>query len=86
MEEFRGQQVVVDLRNSYVCLGTLAGFDDCYLELIDADLHDLRDAEATREIYVASALESGIKRNRRRVLLMRPEVVAISLLQDVVDE
>ena len=47
-----GQVVVVDLRSTYVCLGTLVGGDDQYLEMIDADFHDFRDSTATREIYV----------------------------------
>src|SRR5271166_2321778 len=35
-----GQVVVVDLRSTYVCLGTLAGGDEQYLEMLDADFHD----------------------------------------------
>jgi hypothetical protein len=60
--------------------------DDLHLELHDADLHDLRDTQTTRENYVAASQATGIKRNRRRVLLVRAEVVAISRLEDVVDE
>lgn len=86
LDNFIGQQVVVDLRSMFVCLGTLIRFDDHFLELADADLHDLRDSETSRENYVAAAVMTGIKRNRRHVVLMRPEVTAISRLQDVVDE
>jgi hypothetical protein len=86
LEEFVGQQVVVDLRAPYVCLGTLTRLDDAYLELRDADLHDLRDTHTARENYVVASRATGIKRNRTRVLLARAEVVAISLLRDVVDE
>jgi hypothetical protein len=60
--------------------------DALHLELHDADLHDLRDTQTTRENYVAASQATGIKRNRRRVLLLRAEVVAISRLEDVVDE
>jgi small nuclear ribonucleoprotein (snRNP)-like protein len=86
LEEFVGQPVVVDLRSEFVCLGTLQGIDDHYLELGNADLHDLRDTQTSRENYVAASRSTGIKRNRKRVLLVRPEVVAISLLKDVVDD
>jgi hypothetical protein len=86
LEEFIGQKVVLDLRSEYVCLGTLLGADDWYLELRNADLHDLRDTETTREHYVASSRDTGIKRNRKRLLLVRAEVVAIARLDDVVDE
>ena len=78
-----GQQVVVDLRSPYVCLGTLVGGDVGFLELIDADLHDFRDNPATREIYVYDSARLGIRRNRARVLIRRDEIVAITRFQDV---
>ena len=54
-------------------------------DLRNADLHDLRDTETNREIYVAESVATGIKRNRKRVLLFRGEIVAVSRLEDVVD-
>jgi len=86
LEEYLGKPVVVDLRSHYVCLGILERMDELYLELRDADLHDLRDTGTSRENYVIAAIASGIKRNRKRVLLARAEVVAISRQEDVVDE
>jgi hypothetical protein len=83
LEEFVGREVVVDLRSPFVCLGMLAGFDTLYLDLRDADLHDLRDTHTSRENYVAASLATGIKRNRARVLLARGDVVAIARLKDV---
>jgi small nuclear ribonucleoprotein (snRNP)-like protein len=84
LQEFVDQKIVVDLRSHYVCMGTLVRFDEHWLELRNADLHDFRDTETTRENYVASARETGIKRNRKRLLLVRAEVVAVSRLDDVV--
>jgi hypothetical protein len=86
LEELIGQRVVIDLRSEYVCLGTLVRIDEHYLELKNGDLHDLRDTDTTRENYVAASVGTGIKRNRRRLLLVRREIVAISRLDDVVDE
>jgi hypothetical protein len=86
LEEFIGQKVVVDLRSPFVCLGTLMRADDWYLELRNADMHDLRDTDTTRENYVAASRDTGIKRNRKRLLLVRAEIVAIARLEDVVDE
>ena len=80
------QKVVVDLVSPYVCLGKLVRYDDHFLELRNADLHDLRDTETTRELYIADSVATGIKRNRKRVFIRRSEVVAISKLEDVVDE
>jgi hypothetical protein len=86
LEELIGQKVVIDLGSTYVCLGTLVRADDRYLELRNADLHDLRDTQSSRENYVAASLATGIKRNRKRVLLNRADLVAISRQEDVVDE
>jgi small nuclear ribonucleoprotein (snRNP)-like protein len=86
LDEYLESKVVVDLVSPFVCLGKLTKVDDHFLELKNADLHDLRDTDTTRELYVADSVATGIKRNRKRVLIRRSEVVAISKLEDVVDE
>ena len=86
LDEFIGETVVIDLDSPFVCLGTLAAVDANFLELHDADLHDLRDTHTSRENYIAASLSTGIKRNRKRVLLARSAVVAIALFSEVVDE
>jgi hypothetical protein len=86
LDEFIGGKVVIDLSSQFVCLGTLVRADEHFFELRNADLHDLRDTQSNREGYVAESVATGIKRNRKRVLISRPEVVAISQLDDVVDE
>ena len=78
-----GQVVVVDLQSTYVCLGTLVGGDDSFLEMIDADFHDFRDSTATREIYVYDSARYGIRRNRARILLRLDDVVAITRFADI---
>jgi small nuclear ribonucleoprotein (snRNP)-like protein len=78
-----GHIVVVDLKSSYVCLGTLASCDDQFLELRDADLHDFRDSTATREVYVYDSVRFGIRRNRSRVLIRQDDVVAITRFADI---
>ena len=65
LEELLNQKIVVDMRTPYVCLGTLARCDADFLELKNADLHDLRDGDTTREVYVAESRRTGIKRNRK---------------------
>jgi hypothetical protein len=86
LEELIGEVVVVDLRSTYVCLGTLERIDEHYLELKNADVHDVRDSDSTREVYIAAAAATGIKRNRKRVLVVRADIAAVSRLSDVVDE
>jgi hypothetical protein len=78
-----GQVVVVDLRSTYVCLGTLTASDEQFLEMLDADFHDFRDSTATREIYVYDSARYGIRRNRARILIRMDDVVAISRFSDI---
>lgn len=85
LEELIGENVVIDLRSSYVCLGLLKKVEPDYLELRNADLHDLRDTETTRENYIAATIATGIKRNRKKLWLMRSDIVAIARLGDVVE-
>jgi small nuclear ribonucleoprotein (snRNP)-like protein len=86
IEQYLNHIVVVDLNSPYVCMGLLLAVDDHFLALKNADFHDLRDSDTTRENYVAASRATGIKRNRRRILIRRSEVVAVGLLEDVVDE
>ena len=85
LEEWHNQKIVVDMSTPYVCMGTLTRFDDHFLELKNADLHDLRDTDTSRENYVAASVATGVKRNRKRLFVSRTEVVAIARLDDVVE-
>ena len=86
LEELLNTRVVIDMISPFVCLGKLVRYDEHFLELKNADLHDLRDTDTTRENYVAESVATGVKRNRKRVLVRRAEMVAISKLEDVSDE
>ena len=66
LEQMFGQPVVVDLQSPYVCLGTLAGADEHFLELRNADVHDLRDTETSRENYVAASVATGVMQSQAR--------------------
>jgi small nuclear ribonucleoprotein (snRNP)-like protein len=77
-------KVVLDMCSRYVCLGKLVRMDEHYLVLDDADVHDLRDSPTTRENYVVAARESGIKPNRKQVVIRKEEVVAIALFKHII--
>jgi small nuclear ribonucleoprotein (snRNP)-like protein len=85
LETLVGEKIVVDLKSPFVCLGTLLSFDEHFLELKNADLHDLRDTDTSRENYVAASMTTGIKRNRKRVIVFRNEIAAITRFHDLVD-
>jgi hypothetical protein len=85
LDRFLGQIVVLDLSSPYVCLGILAQIHDDFLEITDADFHDLRDSTATREVYVYDSVRLGVRRNRGRVLVRRDQIVAVSPFDEILE-
>jgi small nuclear ribonucleoprotein (snRNP)-like protein len=84
LENLRGREVVLDMASPYVIIGTLSGWDDHYLVLENADVHDLRDTTTTREMYVVKTRRHGINANRQRLLARRGDVISVAALEDVV--
>lgn len=78
-----GEVIIVDCVSRYVVIGTLAESHSDYLELTEADVHDLRDTTTSRELYLVKTRQYGVQQNRARVLFRMAEVVAISRLEDV---
>jgi len=84
-DDLLSREVVLDMVSQYVILGTLTGYDDRYLVLEKADVHDLRDTSTTREIYVLDSHRFGIRSNRSRVLIKIDEIVSLSVLAEVLE-
>ena len=85
LETLKGQVVVIDVEAPYVYAGTLADFDAHHIVLENADVHDLRDAGTTRELYVLETRTHGVRANRQKVLVCREHVISISALDDVIE-
>ena len=85
MQEFIGQNVVVDVESMFVFLGRLKELREKTIVLKQADVHDLRDSTTTREAYVREARVHGIQPNRNKVLISLEQVVSISPLEDVIE-
>lgn len=82
-ESIQGQEVVLDVTGLYVYLGTLADWDEKFVTLESADVHDLRDTATSRERYVVEARLHGIRPNRNRVHIRWDQVLSLSVLADV---
>lgn len=80
-----GSVVVLDVAAPFVYLGTLSSLSPAYIVLTDADVHDLRDSETTRELYLLSSARDGVRRNRKEVSVRRDTVLSVSRLDDVMD-
>jgi hypothetical protein len=84
VEDFCGENVVVDVESPFVYLGRLSQVAEKTAILENADVHDLRDSTTTREQYVLDAKVHGIQENRRRVCIRTDRIISISLLDDVI--
>ena len=84
LDKFVGEIVVLDTGTPVVYIGRLAEVHDRTFVLDAADMHDCRDGHATQEAYVAEIRRQGVEVNRRRVIVMRSNVISVSRLDDVV--
>lgn len=80
---FIGLRVVVDTDADYLAIGTLVSVGPDHLELTGVDLHDHREANSTKDVYLWESRQIGIRANRERVVLARRRVVAVSRLDHV---
>ena len=85
LEQLIGKKVVLDAASPFVFIGTLTGVDPKYIILEDADAHDLRDTQTTRELYVLQAKRLGVRANRHRVIVRLDDVISVSQLDDVIE-
>jgi hypothetical protein len=85
VEQFIGQDVVIDVESQYVFLGRLVSLAPGWLTLKHADVHDLRDSKTTRELYVLDSRTDGIRVNRKEVLIPTGQIVSMSRLDDVIE-
>ena len=84
-EAYLGKVVVLDCAAPFVYLGRLERVEHDYLVLADADVHDLRDSDSTRELYVRDSSIHGVRRNRKQVTVRMDAILSVSLLEDVTD-
>ncbi len=80
------ESVVIDTDGPIVYLGKLVDVTESALVLIEADVHDCREGHASKEAYLAEALEQGVTVNRRRVVVLRRIIMSVSRVEDIVLE
>ncbi len=78
-----GHVVVCDLDESYLVIGTLQTADAQHLGFSEADLHDHRESNCTKDVYLLETRQLGVRFNRRQVAVPRARVLAISRLEDI---
>jgi len=83
LEDYLGQQVVIDTLSTFIFIGTLARIDRVYLTLEDVDAHDTTDSASTKDHYIMEAHKIGVRTNRGGVKVRSAIVISVSLLKDV---
>jgi hypothetical protein len=83
LDELVGEVVVLDTAEPLVYIGRLAGADESFLHLAEADLLDGREANAGKGALVMEARRSGYVPSRDRLLVRRAAVLSLSRLEDV---
>ena len=71
LRDFVDHMVVIDIGEYYLAIGRLAAFSEQHLSLVDADLHDQREGNSTKDVYVLESRKFGVRVNRKRVDLPR---------------
>ncbi len=79
-----GCKVVVDTDTGFIMIGMLEAAGGDFLALTEADVHDMRDSSATKEIDALEAMKYGVRSNRERVFVRFAHVVCVSRLEDVI--
>ena len=76
--------MVLDTAGPIIYLGRLVAHDELGFLLADADVHNSDEGHASREQYIVESRRDGVRVNRNRVFVLRPTVISISALSDVV--
>lgn len=84
LQTLKDQLVVVDADGHMLYIGTLTRWGHDFLELTDADVHDNRAPDTTKEKYVHQARKLGHHANRTTVLVRLDKVFSLSRMEDVI--
>lgn len=84
--DFISKKVVLDTESSWIYIGTLVNEDKEYYYLSEADAFDTSEVNITKHEYLLKVKKDGLVINRKRIVIPRNRVVAITLLEDIVEK
>jgi small nuclear ribonucleoprotein (snRNP)-like protein len=85
LQGFVGEEVVVDTKSSLIFIGKLEEITEATFVLSDVDVHDQRESQTSREVYLIDTKRLGIRKNRGRIHILAREVISISRLADIIE-
>ena len=77
------QVVCVDLKDGFVLYGTLQAFDNESLSFVNADFHDPREANSSKDVYALETQNIGVRVNRKQCKIPLINMIAICLLTEL---
>lgn len=82
-DRFIGQIVCADLKDGFVIFGTLISHDQYSAEFKDADFHDPREGNSSKDVYALETRSIGVRVNRKQCYVDRNNIISICLLSDL---
>jgi len=83
-KEVIGEKVVIDTNSPYIYLGKIVDCNNWFITLEDVDVHDQKEGRATKEQYINESAKTGIKINRKRVVICKDQIISFSRLDEVI--
>lgn len=84
--DFVSKVVVLDTVSSWIYIGTFDGEDDNYYYLSNADAFDVSEVNMTKHEYIAKVKKDGVVVNRKKIIVAKEKIIAMSLLEDIVEK
>jgi len=83
---YHNRKVVLDTPTGWVYIGTFTGEDERFVFLEDADAFDVSETSISKPEYARMVKKDGIAPNRKKVAVLKNQVTAITLIEDILEQ
>lgn len=80
------ERIVIDTSTSWIYIGKFMEEDELYIYLEEADAFDISETSLSKHEYLMMIKKDGIVPNRKKVKILKSKVVAITLLEDIIEK
>lgn len=84
--DFVSRIVVLDTDTSWIYIGTFKSEDEHYYYLSDADAFDMSEVNMTKHEYILKVKKDGLVVNRKNIVVAKEKIVALTLLEDIIEK
>lgn len=83
IEKYYGHVLAVDLCDGSVLYGTIKSATHDAIFFMDADLHDMRESNSSKEVYGLETQDIGVRINRKECTIPLDKIISVCLLTDL---